>query len=300
MAPPERIPLSGILWLGALTILWGSNWPAMKAALSEIDPWTFRTVCLVTGGAGLLAIARAGGHTLAIPRGERGPLCLAALFNITAWHLLSAYGLTLIQAGRAAIIAYTMPLWTVILSRVFLGEHLTRARMGALLLGFAGLGILMGPELHTAWVTPTGSLVMLGAAASWAAGTVVVKAIRWTIPTVVLTGWQVTLGAVPVLVGALLLQASPPLATLSLGAMLGTAYAALVGVILCHYAWFRVVHLLPSGIAAIGTLGVPAVGVLSSGLILGEPVGIRELVALTLVMAALGIVLVGPTVTSRA
>jgi hypothetical protein len=51
-------PLGGILLLGALTILWGGNWPAMKLALRELDPWTFRTVCLLVGGDGLLALQR--------------------------------------------------------------------------------------------------------------------------------------------------------------------------------------------------------------------------------------------------
>ena len=57
----RRRPLGGLLFLGTLTVLWGSNWPAMKLALRELDPWTFRTVCLLVGGGGLLAlVARAG------------------------------------------------------------------------------------------------------------------------------------------------------------------------------------------------------------------------------------------------
>ena len=110
-------PLGGLVLLGALTVLWGSNWPAMKLALRELDPWTFRTICLLVGGGGLLALVRVGGQSLRVPRPERGPLAVVAFFNITAWHLCSAYGLTLVQAGRAVIIAYTMPLWTVIFAR---------------------------------------------------------------------------------------------------------------------------------------------------------------------------------------
>ena len=117
-------PLGGILLLSALTVLWGSNWPAIKLAVREIDPWTFRTICLLVGGGGLLALVRAGGTSLGSRARERGPLVLVALFNITAWHLCSAYGLTRIPAGRGAIIAYTMPLWTVIFGRLLLGERI--------------------------------------------------------------------------------------------------------------------------------------------------------------------------------
>jgi len=285
---------TGILLLAALALLWGTNWPAMKLALNEIGPWTFRSVCLVGGGIGLLTIARAGGHPLRVAPQERGPLFVAALFNITGWHIFSAYGLSLIQAGRAVIIAYTMPLWAVILGRLLLREPLTPGRILALLLGLAGLAVLIGPEVAALWRTPVGALLMLAAALSWGAGTVLVKKGRWTMPTVALTAWQVSLGAVPVVLGQLLLEPLPSLSQLSLSAVAGTAYATLIGIILCHWAWFKAVRLLPSGVAAIGTLGIPVVGVLSSGLVLGEPMGAAEFAALGLVLPALAIVLASP------
>ena len=265
----------------------------MKLALREIGPWTFRSVCLVTGGIGLLAIARASGHSLKIPGPTWWPVCLAALFNITGWHVLSAYGVTLIHAGRAVIIAYTMPLWAVILGRIFLGEPLTRARGVALLLGLAGLAVLVGPEIAIVWKAPVGPLFMLGAAASWATGTVLVKRFHWGIPTVLLTAWQVILGAIPVALGQLVLEPLPSLASLSLGAVLGTAYTAVVAVFFSHYAWFRVLQMLPAAVASIATLGIPVVGVFSSWLFLGERAGLSELAALALVVPALALVFAG-------
>lgn len=284
----------GIVLLGVLSVFWGINWPAMKLALTELRPWTFRTLCLVVGGVGLLSIAKASGHPLTISRRDRWPICIAAFFNITTWHILSAYGLTLISAGRAVIIAYTMPLWAVILGRVVLRERLTRARQVALLLGLAGLAMLIGPEWRTLRTAPVGAFFMLGAAICWATGTVLVKYFQWTMPVILLTGWQVMLGAVPVVLGTFLIEPLPSFADLSLKGAMGTAYAAFVGVILCHYAWFRLVGILPSAIAAIGTLGIPVVGVLSSGLVLAEPVGFAEVAALVLVVCALGIVFLSP------
>ncbi len=300
MKPRDRaVPITGVLLLGAVTIAWGGAWPAMKLGLGEVGPWTFRTVCLVTGGLGLLGIARAGGHPLGISRSERWPICLAALFNITGWHMFSAYGLTLIHASRAVIIAYTMPLWAVLLGRVVLRETLTRARGGALLLGLAGLAVLIGPEVRAVWRAPVGVLLMLAAAASWAAGTVVVKYFKWTAPTVVLTAWQVILGAVPVVLGQLVLEHAPSPASLSLKAVLGTAYTALVGALFSHYAWFKVVQMLPATVAAIATLGIPALGVLGSWAILGEPAGLSEVAALLLVVPALALLLLDRGVPSR-
>jgi drug/metabolite transporter (DMT)-like permease len=271
----------------------------MKLALQEIDPWTFRTVCLLVGGGGLLALVRAGGHSLRVPRAERWPLALVALFNITGWHLCSAYGLTLIQAGRGAIIAYTMPLWTVVFGRLLLGERITPSRLTALGLGLAGMAVLVAPDLGAIRAAPAGALLVLGAAVSWAIGTVLTKSRRWTVPTAVLTGWQLLLGAVPIVLGAAIRWSSAGGAALggtgglSTAALLGTAYATFVGVIFCHWAWFRIVAMLPAAVAAIGTLGVPIVGLLTSALVLGEPVGATELTALVLVVGALGILVGG-------
>jgi drug/metabolite transporter (DMT)-like permease len=290
----SRRPLGGLLLLSTLTLLWGGNWPAMKTALRQIDPWVFRTVCLLVGGAGLLGLARASGQSLRVPRRERGPLAVVALFNITAWHLCSAYGLMRIQAGRGAIIAYTMPLWTVIFGWLMVGEPITRTRMAALALGLAGMVALIAPAAGTLWHAPAGMLLMLGAAAGWAIGTVLTKAQAWTIPTTVLTGWQVVLGGVPIALGAALRLVAAgsgdprfDLAAASSAALLGLAYATLVGALFCHWAWFRLVAMLPAAVAAIGTLGIPIVGLFSSALILGEAVGTGELLALILVVSGL-------------
>ena len=70
-------------------------------------------------------------------------------------------------------------------------------------------------------------------------------------------------------------------------ALLGLAYATLVGALFCHWAWFRLVAMLPAAVAAIGTLGIPIVVLFSSALILGEAVGTGELLALILVVSGL-------------
>jgi drug/metabolite transporter (DMT)-like permease len=284
------VPATGIALLCALTILWGSNWPAMKLALREIDPWTFRSLCLVVGGAAVLGLARLGRQPLRVPPAERGPLLWAAFFNITAWHLLSAYALRLIPAGRASIVAYTMPLWTVLLARLVLGEPLTGPRWLGLGLGLMGLVALLGGDLGLLGQAPAGTACMLGGALAWAIGTVLLKRRPWTLSTMGMTGWQLVLGAVPLLAGALVLGSWAPLAHLSPPAAVGVVYAVLVGIVFCHYAWFKVVELLPSGVAAIGTLGIPVVGAVSSALVLGEPLGAREAIALVLVVAGLAVV----------
>ena len=74
------------------------------------------------GAAGLFAIAAASGKPLAVPRGQWGRLAAVTLFNVTAWNVLVAYGVTLMESGRASILGFTMPVWGVLLGRWFFGS----------------------------------------------------------------------------------------------------------------------------------------------------------------------------------
>ena len=290
----ETLPPFGLVLLIFLSIFWGSNWPMMKIGLREIPVWTFRTLCLFLGGFGVLCIAKANGLILTIPRSEIWPLILVSLLNITGWHLCSAYGLIYMDAGRAVIIGYTMPVWASILGTFILGERLTFARLIGLFLGSAGLLVLIGPDLKALGSAPLGAIFMLGAAVTWAGGTVLLKYFRWTMPITVLTGWQLILGGIPVIIGAFILEPMTVLLQVSWRAALATGYVILVGNIFCFWAWVKVVNLFPASVASIGTLAIPVIGVLSSAVVLGEPVGFGEIAALILVVMALSIVMIRP------
>ncbi len=112
----EHLPAR--LWwvLVGLTLVWGCNWTAMKLAIADVAPFTFRTLCLGLGSGVLFAFLRASGQPLAVPRDQWKRLALHAFFNITRWNLLVVYGLSMMPSGRAAILAYTMPAWAIPLS----------------------------------------------------------------------------------------------------------------------------------------------------------------------------------------
>jgi drug/metabolite transporter (DMT)-like permease len=291
--PNHGSSLRGVVLLAVLSLFWGLGWPAMKVVLAEIGPWTFRTACLLSAGAGLLALARASGSTLGIPRPDLLPLLVTALVNITGWHLLSAHGIAAMQAGRAAIVAYTMPLWAVLLSRLLLGERLGGLRLLALAAGTAGMAVLLGPDLHRLRAAPAGVAFMLGAAFCWAAGTVLVKYFRWHMPPTLIMGWQLLLGGLPVAAGAFLLEDPLGLADISLKAGATLLYLIAGPMIFCHWAFFVVVRMFPANVAAISTLSIPIIGVFSSALLLGEPVTAAEITALLLVVASLGLTSAG-------
>jgi drug/metabolite transporter (DMT)-like permease len=285
--------------LAALSLFWGLNWPIMKVVLGEIPVLPFRALCLLSSGPLLLAIAALRGDPMALRRHEIGPLILAALLNVTLWHLFSAYGVSQMAAGRASIIAYTMPAWAMLLGAVVLGEPFGARGVLALVLGMGGVGALLLPDMARIATAPVGAIAMLLAAMSWAAGTVVMKRFRWGCSVVALTGWLTVLGGLPIVVAAMVVGPFPGLDHADAAGLAALAYVILMGMVFSQWAWFFVLGRLPVAVASIGSLAVPMVGVLSSALLLNEPIGSAELVALLLVVAAFAAVMLRPAAMRR-
>jgi drug/metabolite transporter (DMT)-like permease len=281
------LPPQGILLMVTIALGWGLNWPAMKVALIEIPPWTFRLLCIVIAAGALLLLTVLRGERARLPLRQVPMVTLIALFAVTGWQMLSAFGLLYIGSGRAAIIAFTMPLWATVLSVLVLGERLTRRHVVALGLGSIALLLLLGDDLQAVGAAPLGGLLTTGAAVCWALGTVLVKRLDLRMPLMAFTAWQLLIGGLPMVIGWWLLEPWPDLGQISAAAWFGLLFASLVGMVVCVTSYFRLVKLVPASVAATTTLAVPVVGVISSALFLGEAVGDAEILALTLVVAAL-------------
>ncbi len=293
-ASRQVIPVRGLWLLAGLAIFWGANWPIMKMVLNEWNVWHFRTVSLALGSASLLLLARALRLPMRVPAGEWPRLLVAALFNVTGWHIFSGFGVSLLASGRASIIGYTMPLWVVPLSMWFLKEPMTRRKWLGLALGFVGLLLLIGDDLVRLRQAPLGTLSMLAAALSWSIGIVLIKKYPVTLPTTVLTGWMMLVGGIPVLLGAILFGGST-FAPLSPKATVAFVYVIFVAMVFCHWAFMRLVKMLPATITGISSLTVPVVGVFSGMVMLGEQPGAADWGALALILCALAVILLpGP------
>ena len=297
--PQSTARLTGYLLLASLGLFWGLNWPGMKIALNELPVWWFRSLSVTAGAAGLLLIAAASGRRVRPTRTEVWPLIICAAFNIIGWHILTAYGVSRMAAGRASIIAFTMPVWASLLGAALLGEPSTKWKVAGLGLGLGGLAALIGPDLAARGAAPVGALFMIGASVSWAAGTVLFKRFDFSLPVASAVGWQLAIGAIVITSFALVLEPLPDFARLSWRAVAALCYLFAVPMIYCQWAYFSVVRIFPAAIAAIGTLAVPVVGVFSSALILGEPVGAYDLAALALIFAALFTVLAAPSLFEK-
>lgn len=282
---------ASILWvLVALTLGWGFNWPMIKLALSELPVLSFRSVCLLGGAAGLFAIAAYARLPLRVPRGQWGRLLLISLFNITVWNVCIVYGIGYMSSGRAAILAYTMPLWSVPLSAWWLNERITARRLLGVGLGMGAMLLLVWNEMQAVQAAPKGTLLIMAGAFSWAIGTVMMKRYPVDLPVTALTAWQLLLGGIPIYAGALALELHS-LHPLTLWPAVALAYNVLIAFIFCHWAWFKIVTAVPVGVSSLSTLMIPVVGVFSGMLVLSELPHWQDFAALGLVLLALATVM---------
>lgn len=276
------------IWISAL--IWGLNWPAVKLALSGVSPWTLRALSLGTGALLLALLAVAARRPLAVPRGHRIALLIAATLTVAGFNIFAIFAQLVMPTSRAAILTFTMPLWAALFAAVFAGERIDALRAVALASGAAGLMLLARPywPALASGTLPAGLIYVLGAAISWAAGTVYTKHRGLAGDPLGLTAWQLGIGATLSGLGALAFEV--PRANLTDPVVGGAlVYHVLLGIAVAYLLWFQLLEQVPSGTAALGTLLIPVFAVAGSTVILSEQPTLTDFAGFGLILLGVGL-----------
>ena len=289
---------SSIFAVALIGVLWGLNWPAVKFMLTELQPLTMRAVAFTLAAVLLAIIARVMGHSLRMPKDEIVHAVVTGALVIFGFNALTAFGQLLVQTSRAAIIAYTMPAMTAVLAAVFLGDRLDARLVAALVIGMAGLAVLVSENLPELAAAPAGPAIMALAALSWALGNVALKSRRWSLSPIALTVWFFVVSAL--LCWPLVLAFEVPWEQPwpSAPVLWALAYHVLGPVVVCYVVWTVLVGRLPATVAAISTLTAPVVGVVSAVVLLGDPLTWQKVLALALVVLSIAMTLAPPRLTT--
>jgi drug/metabolite transporter (DMT)-like permease len=288
-----RVAPRTLVMLAFLTLIWGTNWPLFPLAVVEVSAWTFRTVSGIAAALVLLAFAHQRGLRLRLPRHAWLPVAMASLFYIGVWNIAVTYAANLIPSGQAAILGFTMPLWSVLISTLILGDPPSGRMAAAVALGAASVTLLMVPSFASFAQAPLGLALGLLAGLGWAIGTLILKRANLDVPVLVLTGWQLLLSSIPMALGALAFgdwQWFVP----SWTSIAVIAYIALVPTSLGNLFWFSIVASLPANVAALATILVPIVAMISGAIVHGEPLGAMQWLAMCCCAGALSLVLLAP------
>jgi drug/metabolite transporter (DMT)-like permease len=284
-AATDAANLEARLLLALLCLVWGLTWPAMKLALGGFVPLSMRTLTAGLGALTLFLICFAKRRSFRIPDARAWRhVVIASLLNVVGFSLCSAFALMAAAAARVAILVYSLPIWTVLLAWLVLNERPNRSQAIAVVLCACGLAILIYPLATTG--VPLGALFAVGAALSWAAGTVYVKWARIAADPMGVASWQLTI-AFFVITGCMLaFDGGLDLSHAHASALIGVAFAGIVGNGIAYGLWFAIIGRVSAATASLGILGIPLIGVLSSVLILGDRLTVADMIGFALIFAA--------------
>ncbi|HEX4041973.1 MAG TPA: DMT family transporter [Xanthobacteraceae bacterium] len=286
----DQTDVGARLMLVLLCVIWGATWPIMRIALYEIPPLSMRTVTAALGSLTLYLACRFQGRSLRVAtRTDWLHLTVASLLNIVAFTVFGSFAQLSAATSRVTILAYTMPIWSVLFAWLLLREWPNRLQGIALLLCITGLAILIYPLAETK--IPLGIWLALLTGVCWAAGTVYLKWAQIKADPMAIASWQVTIAFIFTTAFMLIFEGRLHFAHASPLALLCTASTGFLANGVAYGLWFAIVRRLPAMTASLGVLGSPAIGVVASILILGERPTAADLTGFALIFAASACVL---------
>ena len=282
------------LYLAVIVISWGGNWPMMKLALADAPPITFVLLRLAGTLAVMAPLLIALGAPFVPVRGERLGLFLVGQLQIAGFLICSIIGLSIVPAGRAIVLGYTMPLWAIPIEAWLGMEKLRRLQIAGAALGFAGLFLFMNPGLVDwgNWRILAGNAVLLLAAICWAAGSLLYRRRAWRSAFWTQTFWQLAVSAA--LIAAVALPealAAPVHWTAGLAAI--PAYNWIITTALGYFLWNKVLSVMSAGAAGQVMALTPIGGFLLATAIFGGTVTSDVIFSIALIVGGIILTLRG-------
>ncbi|NNM69654.1 MAG: EamA family transporter [Gallionella sp.] len=273
------------LGLLILSITWGYTWVLAKQALTYAPPFAFAAERCVGGALALFLALRLMGRPLKLV--APGPTLAIGLFQITGFMALSTWALVEGGAGKTAVLIFTMPLWTLLLAWPVLGERIRGTQWLAAASTLTGLLLIIEPwNMHTSLLS---KFLGVTAALCWAIGTVLVKRLRSRQPVdlLSLSTWQMLIGAVPLILLAVVIPERP---TDWSAAYIGIlAFISVISTAMGWWLWITLLDRVPAWEASLSVLGTPVVAIVSSRLMMGEEFKLSEATGILLIGAGLAL-----------
>jgi drug/metabolite transporter (DMT)-like permease len=269
----------------ALSCIWGYNWVVMKECLRYSDAFDFAALRTAIGALSLFALQLWKGGTLH----PKAFWMTALLGFVSTTACIGFVTLALVTGGvgKTAILVYIMPFWVLLLAWPILAEHIRGVHWIPVILAFSGLLIILEPwNLHSTFIS---KLYAVLAGVAWAISAIITKIMtrKNSFDLISLTAWQMLLGALPLVLIALILSDRPVQWTPYFA--MGLFYSSVVSQALALLLWFFILSKLPAGVASMGTLATPVVGTIAAAIELGERPTILEAWGMFLILTALAL-----------
>jgi drug/metabolite transporter (DMT)-like permease len=223
-------------------------------------------------------------------RGERLGLTWVGLLQVAGFLIASIIGLAIVPAGRAIVLAYTMPLWAIPIGLWLWREPIGSWQLAGAALGFVGLVLFMNPSLvdWSDWRVLAGNAMLVLAAICWALGSCLYRQRSWVSPFWTQTFWQLAISTIPVALLAWPFATGEPIHwTPRLIAIL--AYNWVVTTALGYFLWAKVLAVMPAAVAGQVLALTPIGGFLLSAAIFGGSVTTDVLLSIVLIVVGISL-----------
>ena len=268
MSAPSRAQRKRLAYalLALLTVIWGSNWIAMKFALLNADPVTFnvhRTWVAIA----VLFTALVWQRRRLWPDDWRA-IIITGFFQITVNFGATTMALAGGGVGRTSVLVFTMPFWTLLIAWPVLHERVRGAQWLAVTSAFVGLVLVVQPWNWREDLGPKLWAVLSGF--GWAAGTVANKYFqrRRDFDPLQFISWQMLIGVLPLTLIDWLLPLAPTQWSMSQVALL--IYVGAISTAAGFLLWLMVLRDLPAGTASLNMFAIPVIALVLSTIVFEE------------------------------
>jgi drug/metabolite transporter (DMT)-like permease len=293
---PGTRPLAVAGALAIVYVVWGSTYTGIAYGLETLPPLLLAGTRFLAAGAILYIAVRLS--AAAAVRPTRRHWAAAALTG-TPLLVLGNGGVVWAQqrvaSGIAALLVATVPLWIAALDRVAFGRRLDRRSLIGLALGFAGIATLV--DIGGGGADPVGSVILVLAALGWASGTLLARGAALPPQPLLAASMQMLAGGTILTLGAAVTGELGDIGSVSARSFAGWAYLVAFGSIVAFSAYGWLLRVAPTPLVATYAFVNPVVAVVLGWLLLGEAVGLREVIAGGIIVAAVALIVTG---TARA
>ena len=279
---PRHIALAVLL-----AIVWGVNFVFVRLALTDFPPLLLATLRFALAALPLLFLPKP-------PVPWPTLIAIGGTLFVGQFALLFPAMAVGMPPGLASIGLQMQAFLTIAIAAVVLNERPSRRQIAGAAIAFAGL-VLVGATVGTNGVTLAGFLLLLGAAACWASGNVLLRR-AGAVDMLPMIAWLSLVPILPLFALSLVFEGPARIAHALTGATwlaVGSlGYIVVVSTLFGYAAWGHLLKLYPAAVAAPFSLLVPISGTLSSALILGERFGPLRLAGMALIFVGLGVLVV--------
>lgn len=268
--------------MAILCLIWGFNFVIMKLGNGAFPPVLFASLRFLTGAIVLLCVC----FFKKIPLPNKSDFkwyLLCGLFQTTYFNIAIQISLNYVSAGLTSVLTYSMPLFLSIMAHKWIpADRLTVRKTFGIILGIVGLFLAMNIHLGGSfWAM----LLALSSAISWALANLLFKLKLKHSESIQFTTWQMTIGAVGLLVYSLSFEHGE-----SHWGFMPFVYILFSGIVasaLAFVMWNHILSRSEASRASISLLLVPVVGVISGCLFLHESLKLVTLAGILLVLSGI-------------